>query len=185
MRPGRPIGGTPALTLAIANSAVPRKPAGARERSIDDPFRDRPSLVRFVANRLPTERDAISQNDLARLTRWRDALFELLTGYAGGKVSPTALAIINKEVQRAASIRHISADLAVEVVVCGGLVKQVIAACLDELAACDPTRLKRCLRPECGLLFYDTTRNRSARWHAENPCGWRSRGDRRGQLQPP
>ncbi len=112
-------------------------------------------------------------------------MFVLLTDYVGGKVSPTALAIINKEVQRAASIRHISADLAVEVVACGDIIEQMVAVCLDELAACDSTRLKRCLRPECGLLFYDNTRNRSARWHAENPCGWRSRGDRRGQLQPP
>jgi predicted RNA-binding Zn ribbon-like protein len=29
------------------------------------------------------------------------------------------------------------------------------------------------------LLFYDTTRNRSARFHAENPCGWRAREARR------
>jgi predicted RNA-binding Zn ribbon-like protein len=46
---------------------------------------------------------------------------------------------------------------------------------VDELAALDPTRLRRCARPECDLLFYDTTRSRTRRWHAEDPCGWRER----------
>jgi hypothetical protein len=46
---------------------------------------------------------------------------------------------------------------------------------IEELAALDPARLRRCARPECDLLFYDTTRSRTQRWHAEDPCGWRER----------
>jgi predicted RNA-binding Zn ribbon-like protein len=44
-----------------------------------------------------------------------------------------------------------------------------------ELAEIDPTRLKRCKRPACNLVFYDATRSRTQRWHAESPCGNRER----------
>jgi predicted RNA-binding Zn ribbon-like protein len=44
-----------------------------------------------------------------------------------------------------------------------------------ELDALEPDRFRRCARPECDLLFYDTTRSRTRRWHAEDPCGWRER----------
>lgn len=46
---------------------------------------------------------------------------------------------------------------------------------IEELATIDPGRLRECARPECTLLFYDTTRSRTRRWHAEDPCGWRER----------
>ena len=46
---------------------------------------------------------------------------------------------------------------------------------IEELNALEPDRFRRCARPECDLLFYDTTRSRTRRWHAEDPCGWRER----------
>jgi predicted RNA-binding Zn ribbon-like protein len=53
----------------------------------------------------------------------------------------------------------------------GYLARRVIG----ELAALEPGRLRECARRECTLLFYDTTRSRTRRWHAEDPCGWRER----------
>jgi predicted RNA-binding Zn ribbon-like protein len=44
-----------------------------------------------------------------------------------------------------------------------------------ELGEIDVTRLKRCERPACDLVFYDTTRSGTRRWHAESPCGGRER----------
>jgi predicted RNA-binding Zn ribbon-like protein len=44
-----------------------------------------------------------------------------------------------------------------------------------ELAEIDLARLRRCERPQCNLLFYDTTRSGTRRWHAESPCGIRER----------
>ena len=44
-----------------------------------------------------------------------------------------------------------------------------------ELAEIDPARLKRCERPACKLVFYDSTRSGRQRWHAESPCGNRER----------
>jgi predicted RNA-binding Zn ribbon-like protein len=44
-----------------------------------------------------------------------------------------------------------------------------------ELAEIDLARLRRCERPRCNLVFYDTTRSGTRRWHAESPCGIRER----------
>ncbi|MGI8595075.1 MAG: CGNR zinc finger domain-containing protein [Solirubrobacteraceae bacterium] len=44
-----------------------------------------------------------------------------------------------------------------------------------ELSEIDVARLKRCARPACNLVFYDTTRSGTQRWHAESPCGNRER----------
>jgi predicted RNA-binding Zn ribbon-like protein len=44
-----------------------------------------------------------------------------------------------------------------------------------ELAEIDLARLRQCQRPECNLIFYDTTRSGTRRWHAESPCGIRER----------
>jgi predicted RNA-binding Zn ribbon-like protein len=44
-----------------------------------------------------------------------------------------------------------------------------------ELAEIDIDRLRHCARPECNLVFYDTTRPGTRRWHAESPCGTRER----------
>jgi len=46
---------------------------------------------------------------------------------------------------------------------------------IAERAALDPQWLRYCARTECGLLSYDTTRCRTLRRHAEDPCGWRER----------
>jgi predicted RNA-binding Zn ribbon-like protein len=58
-----------------------------------------------------------------------------------------------------------------------------------ELGEIDVTRLKRCERPACNLVFYDATRSGTQRWHAESPCGNRERQRRhraaaRGSSSP-
>lgn len=57
----------------------------------------------------------------------------------------------------------------------GSLAAALARRLVEELSALEPERLRRCARPECDLLFYDTTRSRTRRWHAEDPCGWRER----------
>jgi predicted RNA-binding Zn ribbon-like protein len=52
-----------------------------------------------------------------------------------------------------------------------------------ELGEIDVTRLKRCERPPCNLVFYDTTRSGTRRWHAESPCGNRERQRRHRSAQ--
>jgi hypothetical protein len=50
---------------------------------------------------------------------------------------------------------------------------------VQELGTIDPRRLRRCERPECDLIFYDSSRSGTQRWHSEVPCGWRARQQRR------
>jgi predicted RNA-binding Zn ribbon-like protein len=39
----------------------------------------------------------------------------------------------------------------------------------------DPDRVRRCANPECVLLFYDTTRSGTRRWHDMASCGNRAK----------
>jgi predicted RNA-binding Zn ribbon-like protein len=56
---------------------------------------------------------------------------------------------------------------------------------IRELSELEPSRLRRCARPECRLVFYDVTRSATQRWHAERPCGLRERQRRhRSRLRP-
>ena len=54
-----------------------------------------------------------------------------------------------------------------------------------ELGEIDVARLKRCERPACNLVFYDTTRSGTRRWHAESPCGNRERQRRHRTASRP
>lgn len=54
-------------------------------------------------------------------------------------------------------------------------VAALLVAVTTELGELDPSRLRRCGRPECRLVFYDATRSATQRWHAERPCGLRER----------
>jgi len=78
-----------------------------------------------------------------------------------------------RRLQRA-SVRAAEAILVGEALDCAEL-NALARHIIDELDALEPDRLRRCARPECDLLFYDTTRSCTRRWHAEDPCGWRER----------
>jgi predicted RNA-binding Zn ribbon-like protein len=51
----------------------------------------------------------------------------------------------------------------------------LLLAVMRDLGQLEPSRLRRCARPECRLVFYDTSRSATQRWHAERPCGLRER----------
>ena len=59
----------------------------------------------------------------------------------------------------------------------------LLIAAIRELGELEPARLRRCARPECGLVFYDATRSGTQRWHAESPCGLRERQRRHRARQ--
>ena len=61
----------------------------------------------------------------------------------------------------------------------------LLVAIVQELGELEPSRLRRCARPECTLVFHDVTRSATQRWHAERPCGLRERQRRhRARLRP-
>jgi predicted RNA-binding Zn ribbon-like protein len=51
----------------------------------------------------------------------------------------------------------------------------LLVTLVGEFGELEPSRLRRCARPECTLVFYDTTRSATQCWHAERPCGLRER----------
>jgi len=174
------IDAVPAFTLALANSGLPRKPSGSRERAVSDPFCGSASLAAFLATWISGNGIQIDPESLASLKIWRDALVEALSRPDGAEIAPATLAALNRIAGRVNRVRLLTPSFRVaETCRCTSTTERVAAACLDELAICDASRIKRCMRRECGLFFYDTTRNRSGRWHAEDPCGWRSRDERR------
>jgi predicted RNA-binding Zn ribbon-like protein len=59
---------------------------------------------------------------------------------------------------------------------------KLLAAVIRELSELESSRLRRCARPECELVFYDVSRSATQRWHAERPCGVRER-QRRHRAQ--
>jgi predicted RNA-binding Zn ribbon-like protein len=61
------------------------------------------------------------------------------------------------------------------------MARRVIA----ELGELTPQRLRRCGRAQCNLVFYDTTRSNTRRWHAESPCGLRERQERHRATASP
>lgn len=169
----------PALTLALVNSNRPRRPAGAVQPECNDPLAHRRTASAFLAPwRLG---GTVTRSTLPRLRAWRQALAEALGRAAAGKPLPAqSVAALNAIATRCPRTRRLTRTLQVrDVVAEGDTAQALIARCLDEIASCDTRRIKRCARPACGLFFYDVTRNHSARWHADNPCGWRSRDERR------
>jgi predicted RNA-binding Zn ribbon-like protein len=63
----------------------------------------------------------------------------------------------------------------------GSSAAQLARRLIAELASLDSTRLRACARPQCTLLFYDTTRSRTRRWHAGDPATRRERDHARRQ----
>jgi predicted RNA-binding Zn ribbon-like protein len=158
----------------LANLGRPRRPAGAaaayREPILPDSITASAQLANVV-DRPVAEADLV---DLRRLQR---------------TAHEAAEAILTDEALDCGEINALAADSTarIQLVVMNGVPRRrlvwidtSLAATLarrliEELAALEPERLRRCARPECDLLFYDTTRSRTRRWHAEDPCGWRQR----------
>ena len=115
--------------------------------------------------------------DLADLRRLQRAASAAAAAILAGR--PPDVSTVNA----LAAASHGRAELAVTT---GGAARRVVwtdptpAAALarrlvDEIGALAPDRLRRCAHPPCDLVFYDTTRSRTRRWHADDPCGWRER----------
>jgi predicted RNA-binding Zn ribbon-like protein len=164
----------PAALLLLANLGRPRKPSRAPARIAEPVLPDAVAASRQLAGvvALPVrEADLPGLRDLQRFaSRAAEALLEgavpevgVLNDLASGS---------SAHVQITASSDSLRQELAWhDVSVVGQLARRLI----EELADLDPTRLRRCARQQCGLLFYDSTRSRTQRWHAEDPCGWRER----------
>ena len=164
----------PQVLLVLANLGRPRRPAGApaahAEPILPDPTVASAQLAQLVDQ-------PVAAADLVELHRLQRAAVHaaeaILTGEALDCVEINALA--------AGSTARIELSVPdgaprgqlvwTDTSVAAALARRLV----EELGTLTPHRLRRCARPECTVLFYDTTRSRTRRWHAEDPCGWRER----------
>ncbi len=163
----------PDVLLRVANLTVPLKPVGA-PRTRPDPF----SVPDVLAHALGLP--GLSAADIEGLRVLHAVVVELVDRLVTGQAVAAAAERMN--VLAHASVARMrlepgrdrllrprldwsDPDLA------GAVARRVI----HELGTLDVTRLRRCARPECDLVFYDTTRSGTRRWHAESPCGIRER----------
>ena len=164
---------TPDTLLRLANLTVPRKP-GRGPRIYPDPLAN-PTTA---AQALGVARLGTAQ--LRTLRELHQTTVEIVDALLEGRpLARPAARLTTLAEPSAATVRlDVGEDQALrtrlewaEPTPTATLARQ-IAMELDEI---DPKRLKRCALPACELLFYDTTRSGTRRWHAESPCGLRER----------
>ncbi len=167
---------SPMLVVALANARARRRPPRAARASVHDALKDANSASELLE---PFLGQPVDPADLSALRALHRAVVGVVDGLIDG--TPAPLDAINELAARvpatyalapgssAAELRAVLSPRRNTVV--GKLVLEVVR----ELAELDPSRLRRCARPECRLVFYDATRSATQRWHAESPCGLRER----------
>jgi predicted RNA-binding Zn ribbon-like protein len=164
-----------ALVVALANARADRRPTHTRTALPYDALADAASASELLE---PFLGDRVGAHELAAVRAVQRAVVEIVDALIDGAQPPlkalNALgarepAIYELRLQRdgtlGATLRPKRPSTA------GALHLAVI----HELSELDASRLRRCARPECTLVFYDTTRSATQRWHAERPCGLRER----------
>jgi predicted RNA-binding Zn ribbon-like protein len=164
----------PQLLLLLANLGRPRRPSGAAAPYAEPILPDATVASAQLAEVVDQPVATADLADLRRLQRASVRAAEaILAGEALDCAEVNALAAgsyarIELFVAEGVPLRQL---IWTDTSLAAALARRLI----EELSALEPDRLRRCARPECDLLFYDTTRSRTRRWHAEDPCGWRER----------
>jgi predicted RNA-binding Zn ribbon-like protein len=164
---------TPDTLLALANLTVARKPD--RGPTIHpDPLASPATAARALS--LPR----VDASELAGLRELHATTVELVDGLLRGRrVAGPASRLTQLARPSVATVRLDAGDDQTmrarldwsQPTATAALARQVVM----ELGGIDEARLKRCDREACDLVFYDTTRSRTQRWHADAPCGNRER----------
>jgi predicted RNA-binding Zn ribbon-like protein len=164
-----------ALVVALANAHAGRRPTGARTAVGHDALADAASASELLK---PFLDDPVDPHELAAVRAVQRAVVAIVQALIDG--APPPLRPLNALAAREPAI------FALERQPYGKLratlrpkrasaAATLLVAVIRELSELEPTRLRRCARPECGLVFYDVTRSATQRWHAERPCGLRER----------
>jgi len=164
----------PETLVLLANLGRARRPRGVpaphSEPALTDPTTAGEQLAPLIS-------EPVTEADLPALRRVHQLAVEgaesLLSGEPPDCAAITALAHDSTaHVELTATDGGLRQNLVwSDNSISSGLARRLI----EELAALEPNRLHRCARAGCDLLFYDTTRSRTRRWHADDPCGWRQR----------
>lgn len=163
----------PDTLVRLANLTAPRKPD--RGPTIHpDPLAGPAAAAQALGL------EGVESSQLGALRELHQTVVELVDGLlAGRSVARPAARLTELARPSAATVRiDVRGDQTIgsslewsDPTPVAGLARRVAS----ELAEIDIARLKRCERPACLLVFYDTTRSGTRRWHAESPCGARER----------
>jgi len=179
----QPIGRIPTTVLALVNAGKRRRPSRQVETTCSDLLAD----LETVADpfRQGSRRGPVRESDLESLRQVQTALQSVLALWERRDHQfRVALQTLNHFAAGCHWTRVLKEDGTLAEEPAGSLAALVATRCVIELSQCDPTRLKTCGWPPCELVFYDITRNRSVKWHAEDPCGWRARAARTRSNKP-
>lgn len=134
----------------------------------------------LVRHRLVPPGTQYDERDRRRLIEVREGLAQLASANAGGTVDRRAVTSLNDAARRirlgvrlhpADGYRLIAEGPGIDRPI-GDLLLRVMTAMSSSIWA----RFKLCANPDCGRAFYDTSRNRSGRWHSMTTCGNRMKG---------
>jgi predicted RNA-binding Zn ribbon-like protein len=163
----------PDRLLRLANLTVPRKPD--RGPTIyPDPLAEPATAERALDLR------RVEGPELGALRELHETVVQLIDALlAGRSVAPAASRLTKLAQPSTATVRvDASEDRTFRAPLVWSDPTPVAALARRvalELAEIDVTRLRRCEREACNLVFYDTSRSGTQRWHAELPCGARER----------
>ena len=173
-----------ALVVALANARAVRRPSHAREAVREDALADTGTANDLLRPFLDVP---LGARDLPAVRSLQLSVVAIVDALVDGSSPP--LDALNAIAARAPAITVLEhkpdgglrATLRPER---ASATTALLIEALLELSELEPTRLRRCARPECALVFYDTTRSATQRWHAERPCGLRERQRRHRDRHP-
>ena len=165
----------PHLVVALANARAARRPPGARAAEPHDALADASRASELLE---PFLGRRVEESDLAAVRAVHRATVAVVDALIDGSDPPLdALnALAAREPAVSALERRAGRGLAA--VLRPGrpsAVAALLVAVIRDLGELEPSRLRRCARPECGLVFYDATRTGARRASAPWPSGWRRR----------
>jgi len=171
-----------ALVVALANAQADRRPAHAPAVVAHDALADAPRASELLE---PFLDDPVDAQELAAVRALQRAVVAIVDALIDDSQLPLEAlnALAAREAATYALERQADGKLHARL-----RPKRPVAAAtlllavIRELSELEPSRLRRCGRPECRLVFYDVTRSATQRWHAERPCGLRER-QRRHQAK--
>ena len=164
----------PDVLVTLANLGRPRRPPGVRAPVTEPVF---PDVAGATGQLSGLAAGSVTGADLPALRRLQAFAAEAAVVILAGRIpDPAPLNALASGSQARLRLVDSGGTLRQELLwEDGSSAAQLTRRLIAELASLDSTRLRECARPQCTLLFYDTTRSRTRRWHAEDPCGWRER----------
>ncbi|MGH2789099.1 MAG: CGNR zinc finger domain-containing protein [Actinomycetota bacterium] len=121
----------------------------------------------------------VTEDDVRAAHALRESIRKLLAANAGESLDPSALAVLN-DAAAAGGVgplftSHDEVSLQPSAPGARGGLGRIVAFAVDAVAAGTWPRLKACLNDECQWAFYDSARNRSAKWCSMAVCGNRNK----------